>query len=73
MLPHTTKSREQQINKQNNMKKMTKSEFKEFTDKLFPVMSPAQQRKALNQLVKQANEDSRKQALLDPLSRIPRA
>ena len=55
------------------MKKMTKSEFKEFTDKLFPVMSPTQQRKALNQLVKQANEDSRKQAFLDPISRIPRA
>jgi hypothetical protein len=55
------------------MKKMTKSEFKEFTDKLFPVMSPAQQKKALHQLIKQANEDSRKQAILDPLSRIPRA
>lgn len=55
------------------MKQMNKKEFKEFTDKLFPVMSPTQQRKALNQLVKQANEDSRKQALLDPLSRIPRA
>ena len=55
------------------MKEMTQSEFKKFTDKLFPVMSPAQQRKALSQLIKQANEDSRKQAILDPLSRIPRA
>lgn len=55
------------------MKKMTKQEFKEFADKLFPVMSPAQQKKALHQLIKQANEDSCKQALLDPLARIPRA
>ena len=72
MLPHTTKSREHKQTK-SNMKQMNKKEFKEFTDKLFPVMSPAQQRKALNQLIKQANEDSCKQALLDPLSRIPRA
>lgn len=55
------------------MKQMNKKEFKEFTDKLFPVMSPKQQKQALHQLVKQANEDSRKQAILDPLSRIPRA
>jgi hypothetical protein len=39
-LPHYTKSREQQTNKQNSMKQMNKKEFKEFTDKLFPVMSP---------------------------------
>ena len=55
------------------MKQMNKKEFKEFTDKLFPVMSLAQQKKTLHQLVKQANEDSHKQAILDPLSRIPRA
>ena len=55
------------------MKQMNKKEFKEFTDKLFPVMSPKQQKQALNQLIKQADEESRKQAILDPLSRIPRA
>lgn len=55
------------------MKQMNKKEFKEFTDKLFPVMSPVQQRKALSQLIKQANEDSRKQAINDPLSRIAMA
>lgn len=55
------------------MKKMTQSEFKKFTDKLFPVMSPTQQRKALSQLIKQANADSRRQAILDPLSRIAMA
>jgi len=55
------------------MKQMNKKEFKEFTDKLFPVMSPKQQKQALHQLIKQANEDSRKQALLDPISRVPRA
>jgi len=49
------------------MKKSTK----EFLDSLLPVMSPSEQKKCLQQLVKQANEDSRKQALLDPLSRIP--
>jgi hypothetical protein len=62
-----------QTNKQNSMKQMNKKEFKEFADKLFPVMSPKQQKQVLHQLIKQANEDSRKQAILDPLSRIPRA
>ena len=52
---------------------MNKKEFKEFTDKLFPVMSPTQQRKALSQLIKQANDDSHKQAISDPLSRIAMA
>ena len=51
------------------MKKSTK----EFLDSLFPVMTPSDQKKCFQQLVKQANEDSRKQAILDPLSRIPRA
>ena len=36
-------------------------------------MTKADQKQMLQQLVKEANEDSRKQALLDPLARIPRA
>lgn len=36
-------------------------------------MTKADQKKALSQLAHQANEDSRKQAVLDPISRIPRA
>lgn len=36
-------------------------------------MTEAGQKKVLRQLVKQANEESRKQALSDPLSRIARA
>jgi hypothetical protein len=50
-----------------------KQETKAFLDSLLPTMTPTQQKKMLHQLVKQANEDSRKQAILDPLSRIPRA
>lgn len=36
-------------------------------------MTKADQKQMLHQLAKQANEESRKQAVLDPLSRIPRA
>ena len=36
-------------------------------------MTKADQKTVLHQLTKQANEDSCKQALLDPLVRIPRA
>ena len=50
-----------------------KQETKAFLDSLLPTMTPTQQKKMLRQLVKEANEDSRKQAILDPLSRIPRA
>lgn len=46
---------------------------KAILDSLLPVMNPREQKQMLRQLVKQANEDSRKQAILDPLSRIPRA
>jgi len=53
----------------NNMDKKT---F-DLLDSFFPKMTPTQQKKMLRQLVKEANEDSRKQALLDPLARIPRA
>ena len=51
---------------------MDKKTF-ELLDSFLPKMTPTQQKQVLNQLVKQANEDSRKQAILDPLSRIPRA
>lgn len=51
---------------------MDKKTF-DLLDSFLPKMNKEQQRKMLRQLVKQANEDSRKQALLDPLSRIPRA
>ena len=50
-----------------------KQETKAFLDSLLPTMTPTQQKKMLHQLVKEANEDSRKQAILDPLNRIPRA
>ena len=53
----------------NNMKPETKA----LLDSFLPKMTPTQQKQMLHQLVKQANEDSRKQAILDPLSRIPRA
>ena len=42
-------------------------------DSFLPKMNKEQQKKILRQLVKEANEDSRKQAILDPLSRIPKA
>lgn len=42
-------------------------------DSFLPRMNKEQQKKMLRQLVKEANEDSRKQALLDPISRVPRA
>ena len=51
---------------------MDKKTF-ELLDSFLPKMTPSEQKQMLRQLVKQANEDSRKQALLDPLSKIPRA
>lgn len=36
-------------------------------------MTKADQKRMLNQLARQADEESRKQALLDPLARIPKA
>lgn len=51
---------------------MDKKTF-DLLDSFLPKMTPAQQKQMLRQLVKEANEDSRKQALLDPLSWIPRA
>lgn len=42
-------------------------------DSFLPKMNKEQQKKMLRQLVKQANEDSRKQAISDPLSRIAMA
>ena len=51
---------------------MDKKTF-ELLDSFLPKMTPSEQKKMLRQLVKEANEDSRKQAILDPLSKIPRA
>ena len=51
---------------------MDKKTF-ELLDSFLPKMTPTQQKEMLRKLVKQANEDSRKQAILDPISRIPRA
>ena len=50
-----------------------KPETKAILDSFLPKMTSCEQKQMLQQLVKQANEDSRKQALLDPLSRISRA
>ena len=36
-------------------------------------MTKADQKRMLNQLARQADEESHKQALLDPLARIPKA
>ena len=36
-------------------------------------MTEADQNKMLNQLARQADKDSRREALLDPLAKIPRA
>lgn len=47
--------------------------YPDWIEKCLPSMTPQQQKKMLHQLVKQANEDSRKEAILDPLNRIPRA
>lgn len=51
---------------------MDKKTF-ELLDSFLPKMTPIQQKEMLRQLVKQANEDSRKQAISDPLSKIARA
>lgn len=51
---------------------MDKKTF-ELLDSFLPKMTPTQQKQVLRQLAKEANEDSRKKAILDPLSRIPRA
>jgi hypothetical protein len=59
--------------KQTKQTSNMKQETKAFLDSLLPTMTPTQQKKMLHQLVKEANEDSRKQAILDPLSRIAMA
>ena len=45
----------------------------ELLDSFLPKMTPTQQKQMLRQLLKEANEDSRKQAISDPLSRIAMA
>lgn len=42
-------------------------------DSFLPKMNKEQQKKMLQQLIKEANEDSRREALRDPLARIPQA
>jgi hypothetical protein len=51
---------------------MDKKTF-ELLDSFLPKMTPNEQKQMLHQLVKEANEDSRKQAISDPLSRIAMA
>ena len=51
---------------------MDKKTF-ELLDSFLPKMTPSEQKQMLHQLVKEANEDSRKEALQDPLARIPQA
>jgi hypothetical protein len=51
---------------------MDKKTF-ELLDSFLPKMTPSEQKQMLHQLVKEANEDSRKQAISDPLSRIAMA
>lgn len=50
-----------------------KPETKALLDSFLPKMTPSEQKQMLRQLVKQANEDSRREALQDPLARIPQA
>ena len=50
-----------------------KPETKALLDSFLPKMTPSEQKQMLHQLVKEANEDSRKQAISDPLSRIAMA
>lgn len=50
-----------------------KQKTKELLDSFLPKMTPTQQKEMLRQLVKQANEDSKREALRDPLARIPQA
>ena len=57
-------------NKQtNNMKK----KYPDWIENCLPSMTPQQQKQMFHQLVKEANEDSRKQVISDPLSRIAMA
>jgi len=69
MLPPLSKKCGSTNKQNNNMKPETKA----LLDSFLPKMTPTQQKQMLQQLVKEANEASRKQAILDPLSRVPRA
>ena len=56
--------------------KQTNSNMKKYPDWIencLPSMTFQQQKQMLQQLVKEANEDSRKQAISDPLSKIAMA
>ena len=52
---------------------LVEKKYPDWIENCLPSMTSQQQKQVLHQLVKQANEDSRKEAILDPLSRIPRA
>ena len=47
--------------------------YPDWIENCLPSMTSQQQKQMLQQLVKEANEDSRKQAISDPLSRIAMA
>ena len=53
------------------MKKLNRKEFQAFIDEVLPKAS--QQEVALKSLIRQANKESRLEAIRDPLSRIPMA
>lgn len=59
-------------NKQTINNSMEKK-YPDWIENCLPNMTPQQQKQMLHQLVKEANEDSRKQAISDPLSRIAMA
>ncbi len=61
------------IKQTNNMKQLNKEEFQAFIDKVLPKASKSQQEVALKSLIRQANRESRLDAIRDPLSRIPMA
>ena len=50
-----------------------KPETKAILDSFLPKMTLREQKQMLQQLVKEANEDSRREALRDPLAKIPQA
>jgi len=55
------------------LKQLNKEEFQAFIDKVLPKASKSQQEVALKSLIRQANRESRLDAIRDPLSRIPMA
>lgn len=55
------------------MKQLNKEEFQAFVDRILPKASESQVNVALKSLIRQANKESRLEAIKDPLSRIPKS